>query len=96
MKVVAGALIQYDRVRTGGNWRSGNDIRLHFGLGPYQEADLMEITWPSGKVDRLTKVSANQVLAVREGKGRIASPYKPLRKRVSDSRPKEGPHRKVK
>jgi hypothetical protein len=59
VKVVAGELTQYDRVRTGGNWLSGNDVRLHFGLGPRQEAELVEINWPSGKVDRLTHVSAN-------------------------------------
>jgi hypothetical protein len=83
VKVVAQDLIQYDRVRAGGNWLSCNDIRLHFGLGHRQEADLVEIAWPSGKVDRLTKVSANQTLVVREGEGQIASPYKPFRKKVA-------------
>lgn len=82
VKVVAQDLTQYDRVRTGENWLSGNDIRLHFGLGHRQEVDLVEITWPSGKVDRLTKLSANQVV-VREGEGQIASPYKPLRRKIA-------------
>ena len=83
VKVVAGDLTQYDRVRTGGNWLSGNDIRLHFGLGPRQEAELVEISWPSGKVDRLTHVGANQVLVVREGEGQVPSPYKPFKGRVA-------------
>jgi hypothetical protein len=83
VKVVAQDLIQYDRVRAGGNWLSCSDIRLHFGLGHRQEVDLVEISWPSGKVDRLAKISANQTLVVREGEGPIASPYKPFRKKVA-------------
>ncbi len=83
VKVVAQDLTQYDRVRAGGNWLSCNDIRLHFGLGNRQGVDLVEITWPSGKVDRLTKIDANQTIVVREGEGQIASPYKPLRKNMT-------------
>jgi hypothetical protein len=83
VKVVAGDLTQYDRVRTGGSWLSGNDMRLHFGLGPRQGAERIEITWPSGRVDQLTNVSAGQIIVVREGEGQIASPYKPLRQRAA-------------
>jgi len=81
VKVVAGDLTQYDRVRTGGSWLSGNDTRLHFGMGSRQGAELVEIAWPSGKVDQLKNVSADQILMVREGEGQIASPYKPLKSR---------------
>ena len=81
VKVAAGALTQWDRVRTGGSWLSGNDTRLHFGLGERQEVDWVEIRWPSGKVDWLKHVSANQVLVVVEGEGQIASPYRPFTRR---------------
>jgi hypothetical protein len=81
VKVVAGELIQYDRVRTGCTFYSSSDMRLHFGLGGHEKVDSVEIRWPSGHVDRLTGLSANQAIAVREGAGRIASPYKPLRER---------------
>lgn len=76
IKVVAGNLTQYDRVRTGGSFLSSNDLRLHFGLGKHQKADLVEVHWPSGTVDRLTHIRANQVLVVQEGKGQIPSPYR--------------------
>jgi enediyne biosynthesis protein E4 len=80
VKVVAGNLTQYDRVRTGGTFLSGNDLRLHFGLAEHGVTDLVEIRWPSGTLDRLTHVQANQALVVQEGKGQIASPYKPIRR----------------
>ena len=79
VKVVSGDLTQYDRVRTGGSFCSSNDMRLHFGLGKREMVDLVEVRWPSGTVDRLTHLDPNQVLGVREGEGRIASPYHPLR-----------------
>jgi hypothetical protein len=85
VKVVAENLTQCDRVRTGGNFLSGNDMRLHFGLGANQEADLVEVQWPSGVVDRLSHVSANQIIVVQEGKGIIPSHYRPLKNRRSSS-----------
>ncbi len=89
VKVVAGNLTQFDRVRTGGNFLSSNDMRLHFGLGEHREVDLIEFQWPSGAVDRLTHVSADQILAVQEGHGIIPSPYRPLRTAGSAAVPRE-------
>lgn len=63
---VAGALQQVDEVRSGGSYLSQNDLRVHFGLGAAETADL-ELRWPSGLVDRLKGVKANQVLTVTEG-----------------------------
>ena len=77
-KVVAGDLVQYDRIRTGGSFCSSNDMRLHFGLGAHDAVDLVEIHWPSGVVDRLTHLDPNQVVVVREGEGQIHSLYRPL------------------
>jgi hypothetical protein len=60
-------------------------MRLHFGLGRRQGAERIEITWPSGRVDQLTNVSADQIIVIREGEGQISSPYKPLRQRSATS-----------
>ncbi|HXJ93253.1 MAG TPA: CRTAC1 family protein [Terriglobia bacterium] len=92
VKVVAGDLTQYDRVRTGGSFCSSNDTRLHFGLGRRDLVDLVEIRWPSGTVDRLTHLDPNQVVVVREGQGRIPSPYRPLRRAPNSGH--EGGHNK--
>lgn len=67
VRCVAGTLSQIDEVRSGGSYLSQNDLRLHFGLGHRASVDLLEIQWPSGTVDRLKNVAANQFLRVEEG-----------------------------
>jgi hypothetical protein len=57
---------QMDEVRSGGSYLSQNDLRVHFGLGIAEQADL-EIHWPGGRVDRVPNVAANQVLRIAEG-----------------------------
>ena len=59
---------QMDEVRSGGSYISQNDLRVHFGLAKASRADL-EIRWPSGVVDKIVGVAANQVVTVIEGKG---------------------------
>ncbi len=60
---------QIDEVRSGGSYISQNDLRVHFGLGKAEKAELIEIRWPSGQVDSLKDVKANQLIVVEEGKG---------------------------
>lgn len=43
-----------------------NHQRLHFGLGKHEKVDKLVITWPSGKVQTLTDIQANQILEVEE------------------------------
>jgi hypothetical protein len=44
---------------------SANDPRLHFGLGDATVADL-ELRWPSGSVQFLKAVKANQIITIKE------------------------------
>jgi hypothetical protein len=60
---------QIDEVRSGGSYYSQNDLRVHFGLGKYQKAKAIEIRWPSGQVDTLNDLAANQLIVVKEGSG---------------------------
>jgi hypothetical protein len=56
---------------------SQSDLRLHFGLGKSQFADLIEVKWPTTqKIERFTKIPANQILTIRESHGIISS-FKP-------------------
>ena len=50
-------------------YMSASDPRIHFGLGKRTKIDSLEITWPSGQVDRLTNVPIDQIIAVKEGTG---------------------------
>lgn len=54
-------------VKAGSGYLGQNDMRVHFGLGRHTMADRLEIRWPSGQVDTLTDVAANQILVVQEG-----------------------------
>jgi enediyne biosynthesis protein E4 len=60
---------QIDEVRSGGGYFSQNDLRVHFGLGKAEKVDLLEVRWPSGQVDTVKDVKANQVVYVKEGEG---------------------------
>jgi hypothetical protein len=59
-------LEQHRVVSTASSYLSGNDKRVHFGLGKDAEIKLIEIKWPSGKSQRLENVKANRILTVEE------------------------------
>jgi len=69
IKCVAGSHQQIEEVRSGASYASQNDLRVHFGLGQATQADRLEIRWPSGQVDVLQNVAADQLLYLQEGKG---------------------------
>jgi hypothetical protein len=61
-------------VRSGGSYYSQNDLRVHFGLGKARRLKSLEIRWPSGQVDMLTDVAADQFIVVKEGVGIVRAP----------------------
>ena len=44
-------------------------LPAHFGLGERTQVDVLEVRWPSGIVDRLSSVPADQTLTIVEGSG---------------------------
>jgi hypothetical protein len=72
VKVVSGDLIQKDEVRSGDSYISQSDLRLHFGLEKKTKIDLIEVTWPSGTVDRVTNLKVNRLFTIKEGQGVMA------------------------
>ena len=68
MKV--GDRVLRDQARSGSSYLSASDPRLHFGLGAAKEADEVEVRWPSGTIDHLSHVPANQILLITEGEAR--------------------------
>ena len=59
---------QAQAVMAQSSYLSVNDRRLHFGLGAEVKASL-EIRWPSGAVERIAGVDADQLVVIREGEG---------------------------
>jgi hypothetical protein len=57
---------QHAFVSTSGSYASSSDKRVHFGLGQDSKVRLLEISWPSGAIQRLENIRADQVLTVRE------------------------------
>jgi enediyne biosynthesis protein E4 len=57
---------QYRVVSTASSYLSASDKRVHFGLGNDKLVKSLEVTWPSGTVQRLENVKADQILTLRE------------------------------
>jgi hypothetical protein len=66
IKVVTKSGAQYNHVTTAVGYASSSAGPVHFGLGKNASADLIEIHWPSGIVQELKNVPADQVLPVKE------------------------------
>jgi enediyne biosynthesis protein E4 len=66
IKVVTKSGTQYNHMTTSVGYASSSDGPVHFGLGDDERSDLVEIRWPSGIVQQLTNVAADQVVAVKE------------------------------
>lgn len=69
VKIVVGGITQTEEIHSGGSYLSQNDLRVHFGLGTAQKIDSVEIRWPSGKIENLSGMAADQFYAVLEGQG---------------------------
>ena len=67
---------QWKMLRSGSSYLAQSELVLTFGLGQQSKADVVEIQWPSGQVDKLANVNAGQTITVQEGKGIVANrPY---------------------
>jgi enediyne biosynthesis protein E4 len=67
---------QWQMLRSGSSYLSQSELVLTFGLGASTKADAIDIHWPSGQVDKLAGLAADQTLTVQEGKGVIGNrPY---------------------
>ena len=59
IEVAAGGHKQQAERVAGSGYLSQDDARVHFGLGAAAKADMVTITWPSGKVQTLRDVAAD-------------------------------------
>ncbi len=79
VKVSAGSDVQTKTLSSGSSYLSANELVLTFGLGAHTQADTIEVRWPSGQVDTLKSVAADQIVTIKESAGSISA--NPLAKR---------------
>jgi enediyne biosynthesis protein E4 len=72
VRIVTGRESQVYEVRGGGSYLSQNDLRVHAGLGPAQQADRVEVRWPNGLEEAWENVTSNQIVTLEEGRGKPA------------------------
>jgi len=65
VRCFAGGSMQVRTVSGSAGYASTSDLTVHFGLGTESRARV-EIRWPSGKVQTMAEVAADQRLAVTE------------------------------
>jgi len=71
LKLTTEGLVELRQAQGGMGYMSAQDPRIHFGLGQRERVESLEITWPSGIVDKLANVPINQIITVKEGVGII-------------------------
>src|ERR1700689_2983392 len=65
LKLTSQGVTHVEQAKGGMSYMSANDPRILFGLGKRNKIDLLEITWPSGQIDRLTNVPIDRIIAVK-------------------------------
>lgn len=66
VKLTSGGKTQTAQKISTTGYLSQNDPRMHFGIASNDKAEKIEIKWPSGKVQVLENVKANQFITVTE------------------------------
>ncbi len=63
-----GSMAQLREVKAGSSYLGENDLRTHFGVAQTSRIDRLEVRWPSGRVDVLENLAANQIITIHEGR----------------------------
>ncbi|MEM7391724.1 MAG: CRTAC1 family protein, partial [Verrucomicrobiota bacterium] len=71
VKVTAGDLTLVDEVHSGRGYQSHYGERLHFGLGPRDKVDRIEVRWVGGGTDVLTDLTTDRLITITEGRQEI-------------------------
>ena len=69
LKLTSEGFVHVEQSKGGMSYMSASDPRIFFGLGKRTKIESLEITWPSGQVDKLTNLQADRIIAVKEGAG---------------------------
>ena len=69
VRVTVGSVCQSAGAISGGGYASQNDLTLHFGLGPAEKIDKLEVIWPGGDRETFFAPGVDRVLRITQGKG---------------------------
>jgi hypothetical protein len=75
LKLTSEGFVHVEQSKGGMSYMSASDPRIHFGLGKRTKVESLEITWPSGQVDKLANVPIDRILAIKEGRGIVPHPF---------------------
>jgi hypothetical protein len=59
---------QWQQVKSGSSYCSQSELAVTFGLGKREQVERVEVFWPSGLVEQMERVKANQRVVLQEGK----------------------------
>ncbi|MGH9743989.1 MAG: CRTAC1 family protein [Candidatus Acidiferrum sp.] len=83
LKLTSEGFVHVEQAKGGMGYMSASDPRIFFGLGKRTKIDALEITWPSGKVDKLTDVPVDKIIAVKEGVGIVARAFPKITRKAA-------------
>jgi enediyne biosynthesis protein E4 len=75
LKLTSEGFVHVEQSKGGMSYMSASDPRIFFGLGKHTKIESLEITWPSGQVQKLTNLPVDQIIAVKEGSGIVPHPF---------------------
>jgi hypothetical protein len=78
LKLTTSSGAQFNQVTTAVGFASASDRRVHFGLGKDSVARELQIVWPSGTVQMIENIRADQILIVREKPALPTSGHDPV------------------
>jgi len=64
VRVTAGGRTQSQTFRVSSSYASGSLVALHFGLGAAEQADTVEVRWPSGRIRSFSHVPGRKAYAI--------------------------------
>ena len=72
VRLTTGGRTQVREAKAGSSYLGQSDLRLHFGIGTATRVERLEVRWPSGRIDVVPDIPADQILSIREGSGAIS------------------------
>src|SRR6202790_1134511 len=83
LKLTSGGFVHVEQAKGGMSYMSASDPRIFFGLGKRMKIESLEITWPSGQIDKLTNLPVDRIIAVKEGTGIVPRSFPQISPKVA-------------